>query len=69
MAKREGGANINVAGIQRMESNMESPMNAQKDTAEAGPAAPKGLPVFEPGDPLRICPGVQGAVSKSGRPE
>ncbi len=69
MAKHEGGGNINVAGIQRMQSNMESPLNAQKDSAEAGPAAPRGLPVFEPGDPLRLAPGKQGSGGKGGREE
>lgn len=39
-----------------MASEMESPLNAQKEAAEDGPAAPKGLPKFEPPDPLGICP-------------
>ena len=59
MAKN--GGNINVAGVQKMQSNMESPLNAQKDSAEAGPAAPSGLPTFEPTDPLGLAPGKQGS--------
>ena len=40
----------------KMPSNMESPLNAQKDSAEPGPAAPKGLPTWEHKDPLGIVP-------------
>jgi hypothetical protein len=41
----------------QMPSEMESPLNAQKEGAERGPSAPTGLPKFEPSDPLGICPG------------
>lgn len=39
-----------------MPSNMESPLNAQKETPEHGPAAPKGLIDWPSKDPLGIVP-------------
>lgn len=60
-----GGKGVgNVSDISKMMSNMESPLNAQKDSAEAGPAAHSGLPRFLPPDPLGICPDDNG---KGGR--
>jgi len=37
---------------QSMPSNMESPLNAQKESPEPGPAAPKGLPDWPAKDPM-----------------
>lgn len=54
---RERGSDTNVAAAQRMPSNMESPLNAQKDSAEDGPPAPTGLFNTMAPDPLGICPG------------
>jgi hypothetical protein len=41
---------------QTMIHNMESPLNAQKDAPEHGPAAPSGLPNWPSKDPLGIVP-------------